>query len=57
MEYVTVKDLAKKWGYSEGTIRKWCRAGMLKTTIGAERVSGHWQIPSTVECPKKIKTK
>ncbi len=55
MEFLTVKDVAEKWGYSESTIRKWCKSGLIKVTIGAEKKNGHWQIPISAECPKKKK--
>lgn len=55
MKYLSVKEVAEKWGYSESTIRKWCKNGLIKVTIGAKKVSGHWQIPETAQCPKKIK--
>lgn len=57
MQYLTVKETARKWGYSEGTICRWCREGKIKVTIGAEKKNGHWQIPSDAPCPKIAKTK
>jgi len=55
VQYLTVKEVAKKWGYSEGTIRKWCAEGLIKITLGAEKKNGRWQIPINAQCPKKIK--
>ena len=55
MEYITVKEAAKKWGYSEATVQRWCRDGKIKVTVGAEKKSGRWQIPANAECPNKIK--
>lgn len=55
MEYLSVKEVAEKWGYSEATIRKWCRDGLIKITVGAEKKSGRWQIPADAMCPKKKK--
>ena len=55
MKYLTVKEVAEKWGYSEATIRKWCKDGLIKVTVGAEKKSGHWQIPENAQCPKEIK--
>lgn len=57
MEYITVKDAAEKWGYSESTIRKWCKAGLLSIMCKAEKKDGHWKIPASAECPKPIKKK
>ena len=55
MQFLSVKEVAAKWGYSESTIRKWCRQGMIKVICSAEKKNGHWQIPSNAECPKKLK--
>ena len=55
MQYLSVKDVSLKWGYSEATIRTWCRKGLINITVGAEKRNGHWQIPSNAQCPKKLK--
>lgn len=56
MEYITVKEAAKKWGYCEGTIRKWCKEGLLSVTYEAEKCGNYWRIPKDAVCPKKIKS-
>ena len=56
MQYLSVKEISEKWGFSEETIRKWCRAGLIKITVGAEKKSGRWQIPADAECPRKMKS-
>lgn len=55
MQYLSVKEIALKWGYSESTIRKWCRDGLIRVTVGAKKKNGHWLIPSEAQCPKRIK--
>ena len=55
MKYLSVKEAAKKWGYSESTVRKWCQQGLIKVTCVAEKKDGHWQIPDNAPCPKKVK--
>ena len=55
MEYITVKEVAEKWGYREATVQRWCREGKIKVTVGAEKKSGRRQIPANAECPKKTK--
>ena len=55
MKYISVKEAAKKWGYSESTIRKWCREGIISVTLGAEKKDGRWLIPENAKCPKNIK--
>ena len=57
MNYITTKEASKKWGYSEDTIRKWCKNGLLSVVCEAEKISGRWQIPSTAQCPKPLKSK
>lgn len=55
MEYMTTKEASERWGYSEATIRKWCKEGLLFTVHKAEKKSGRWQIPAGAQCPKSIK--
>ena len=55
MKYLSVKETAKKWGYSEKTIRKWCQQKLISVTFRAEKVNGRWQIPADAPCPKKVK--
>ena len=55
MKFLTVKEIAEKWGYSESTIRNWCKEEKLFMTIRAEKKNGRWMIPSDAKCPKKIK--
>jgi excisionase family DNA binding protein len=57
MEYMTVKEAAELWGYSEETIRKWCRNGIISITLHAEKVSNRWQIPKNALCPKQVRTR
>lgn len=57
MDFITTKEAAEKWGYSEATIRKWCQMGLFTVTHQAEKKSGRWQIPATAQCPKKVKKK
>lgn len=48
------KEAAELWGYTQSTISKWCREGMI---IGAEQDAhgSPWHIPKDAECPKTIK--
>jgi len=57
MEYITPKEAAEKWGYTEATIRKWCKMGMLSVVCRPEKVDGRWRIPANADCPKSIKKK
>lgn len=57
MEYMTTKEAAERWGFSEETIRKWCKSNQLSAVVKAEKVRGRWRIPANVECPKPLKHK
>lgn len=57
MKYLSVHEVAEKWGYSDSTIRKWCNDDLIKATFCAEKKNGRWQIPENAECPKQIKKK
>lgn len=52
---MTVKEAARKWGYSQETVRKWCRDKKITVTLQPMKVSGRWQIPEEAECPKQRK--
>ncbi len=45
MEYMTTKEAAERWGFSEETIRKWCKSNQLSAVVKAEKVRGRWRIP------------
>ena len=55
MEYMTVREASELWGYSESTIRNWCRKDLLVEAIHAEKVGNQWRIPQNAPCPKPIK--
>ena len=52
MEYMGTKEAAERWGYSQSTISKWCREGLISTAEQDEKGSP-WRIPINEECPKK----
>lgn len=55
MSYLTTKEASALWGYSEATIRKWCKDGLLYSIQKAEKKNGRWRIPVDAECPQKVK--
>ena len=55
MEYMTVKEAAKLWGYSESTIRSWCQNGQIVYSVKAQKIENRWQIPKYAPCPKPVK--
>lgn len=57
MEHITTKEAAERWGYTEATIRNWCKDGLLFVVARPVKKSGRWQIPADAECPKPIKSK
>lgn len=54
MEYMGTKEAAKKWGYSQATIAKWCREGIIKTAEH-DKAGSPWRIPFNEKCPRKSK--
>ena len=57
MNYITTAEYAKRCGYSENTVRKWCRDKQLKVTFEAIKENGHWKIPADAPCPRPVKSK
>lgn len=53
---VSTKEKAREWGYTEDTVRKWCREGKID---GADQdhKGSPWRIPKDAKCPGKIKRK
>ena len=43
MEYMGTKEAAETWGYTQGTISKWCRQGQLYRVIKPEKRGGQWR--------------
>ncbi len=48
MNYISPKEIAKKWNISERRVRELCVNGRI---YGAYQVSGRWNIPTTAEKP------
>ena len=55
-ESMGTKEAGDKWGYTQATIRQWCRAGLIP---GADHDAkgSPWHIPKDAKCPKPIKQK
>ena len=51
MEYITIKEAAKKWGVSEVIARKYCREGRIP---GAKPGDKGWEIPKRAKKPEKL---
>lgn len=49
MEYITVREAAKKWNISERLVQKYCAQGRIK---GADKFGASWQIPSDAVMPQ-----
>lgn len=50
------KDAAKLWGYTQATISKWCREGLVADAT-QDAPGSPWHIPKNAECPRPIKNK
>ena len=55
MDFMTVKETAKKWGISERRLQTMCQKGMIK---GAIKFARSWAIPYDAEKPadRRIKS-
>lgn len=51
MEYISIKEAAKRWGVSEVIARKYCREGRIP---GARPGSKGWEIPKRTKKPEKL---
>ena len=54
MEYLSVTEVAKKWGISERAVRRYCAEGRI---IGAKYDKGVWLIPAEAEKPARANQK
>lgn len=54
MTYIGTKAASEKWGYSQTTIQKWCREGVIKGAV-QDKEGSPWHIPEDAQCPKKVK--
>ena len=48
MEYLTVKEIAEKWGISERRLQTMCKEGMVE---GSKRFGRSWAIPEDAVKP------
>ena len=48
-EYLTIKEIAEKWGLTPRRVQKMCSEGRLP---GAKKFGRNWAIPKDVERPK-----
>lgn len=54
MEYLSVKEISEKWGYSERQVTRLCRDGRIG---GVKKVANEWLIPSDAFKPIDKRTK
>ena len=54
MEYLSVSQVAEKWGIKQRRIRVLCAEGRIK---GAYKVGTYWLIPEDAEKPKDERIK
>jgi len=54
MDYLTIKQTAKKWGLSGRRVQTLCAEGRIE---GAERIGNMWVIPNNVEKPSDMRIK
>ena len=54
MEYLSVRQIAEKWGISRRRVQTLCTEGRIP---GAMRVGSYWAIPADAEKPKDERIK
>jgi len=54
MIYLSVEEIAKKWGISDRSVRNYCTEGRIE---GAKSENGAWQIPENAQKPERINQK
>lgn len=50
------KEAAEKWGYTQDTVRKWCKEGLIEG-VTQDRKGSAYHIPKNAVCPRKVKNK
>ena len=54
MAYLSVAEIAKRWGVSERTVRNYCAAGKIP---GAFLTGKTWNVPDNAQRPKRANQK
>jgi len=54
MDYVTTKELSKKWGITDRRVLQYCNAGRIE---GAVKMGNTWLIPKDAEKPNDTRYK
>lgn len=54
MDYMTIKEAAKKWGLSERRVQEIC---VLQKVPGVMKFGREWAIPKDAEKPKDLRVK
>lgn len=49
MEYLSISQVAEKWGIKQRRIRRLCEEGRIP---GAHKMGAYWSIPANAEKPK-----
>lgn len=50
------KHFSEEWGYTQDTIRKWCKNGLIPG-VSQDGKGSTWHIPKDAQCPKPIKSR
>lgn len=54
MSDIGTREAAEKWGYTQATISRWCKEGLIPN-VTRDKPGSPWHIPANAKCPKKIK--
>ncbi len=51
-DYMGTKEASEKWEYSQATILKWCKDGLIDG-VEQDKKGSPWRIPANAKCPGK----
>ena len=54
MEYLSISQVAEKWGIKQRRIRRLCEEGRIP---GAHKMGAYWSVPADAEKPKDERIK
>ena len=54
MDYMTLKEVAEKWGVTPRRVNYYCAGGRIPSAV---KMAGVWLIPKTAEKPMDARTK
>lgn len=50
------KEASEKWGFTQATIRSWCKNGLVEGAT-QDAPGSPWHIPTDAKCPREKRNK